>query len=91
MSESSDQAEIAELRQQIEGFRQRELTQLREQLAVALADVAHYLAEAERNTALGRQIYTEGEAERSRLIARIQSLEQLPNARPPAPNTTISK
>ena len=76
------QADNEQLRQQLEAYRQRELADLREQLAQAKADVAHYRAEAERNANVGRQIHREAEVERSRLQTRIQSLEQLPNARP---------
>ncbi len=81
MSSSGLQAENAELRQQVEQHRLRELSELRELLTQAKADVAHYRAEAERNAELGRQIHRETEVERVRLQARIQSLEQLPNGR----------
>lgn len=75
------EAENVELRKQVESYRLRELADLREQLAQAKDDAAHFRAEAERNAALGRQIHQEAEVERNRLQARIQSLEQLPNAR----------
>lgn len=79
---SSDlQAQNAELRQQLEDHRLRELSDLREQLAQARADVVHYRAEALRNADVGQQIHREAEAERTRLQTRIQSLEQLPNGR----------
>jgi hypothetical protein len=81
VSSNDLQAENAELRGQIEDHRLRELSDLREQLAQAKADAAHYRAEVERNADLGRQIHQEAEAERIRLQTRIQSLEQLPNGR----------
>jgi hypothetical protein len=81
MSSNDLQAENAELRQQIEDHRLRELSELRELLAQARADAAHFRAEAERNVELGRQIHREAEAERIRLQTRIQSLERLPNGR----------
>jgi len=82
MSEPGEAAEIEKLREQVEGYRQRELADLREQLASAKADAVHYRAEAERNATIGRQIHTESQAEIARLRARVQSLEHLPNARP---------
>lgn len=81
MSSDDLQAENAELRQRNEEYRLRELSDLREQLAQARADAAHYRSEAERNAELGRQIHREAEAERASLQTRIQSMEQLPNAR----------
>lgn len=75
------QTEVDGLRQQLEAYRQRELDALRGQLAEATASTAHYRAEAQRNADLGRQIHTEAQAEISRLVFRVQSLEQLPNAR----------
>ncbi len=75
------QAEVEILRQQVEVYRQSELDTLREQLAEAKASSAHYKGEAERNAEVGRQIHREAEAERTRLLVRVQALEQLPNAR----------
>ena len=75
------QAENAELRQQLEDHRLRELSDLREHLAQARVDAAHYRAEAERNVEIGRQIHREAEIERIGLQARIQSLERMPNER----------
>lgn len=82
MGDPANQTEIEKLRAEIEGYRQHELADLREQLVSARADAVHYRAEAERNANIGRQIYTEGQVETARLRARVQSLEQLPNARP---------
>jgi len=75
------QAENEQLRRQVDGYRQRELDALREQLVEAKAAAAHYRTEAQRNADAGRQIHTEAEREIGRLRTRIQSLEQLPNAR----------
>lgn len=74
------------LREEIEGYRQRELADAREQLATATAQVDHYRAEAQRNADLGRQIHTEAQVQIEKLKSRIQALEILPNARviPPA-------
>jgi hypothetical protein len=82
MGEAELQAENEALRQQIEEHRQRELEALRQQLTEARADAAHYRAEAERNASVGRQIHLESQEELNRLRARIQALENLPNARP---------
>ena len=82
------QAENEELRQQVEAYRQSELVALREQLAEARAQATHYHAEAERNAEIGRQIHREAEAELAHLKARLQALEQLPNARVVPPSTS---
>ena len=75
------QAENEKLRQEIEAYRLRELESLRDQLAEAKAEAAHYRSEAQRNADLGRKIHAEQQAEIDRLQNRLQSLEQLPNAR----------
>lgn len=80
--ESPLMTEVESLRQQLEAYRQRELTSLQEQLAAAKADAAHYRAEAERNADLGRRIHLEAQAEINRLRERVQTLERIPNARP---------
>ena len=88
MSDPADQqAEIQALREQIEGYRQRELEDLRSQLAEARTQAAHYRAEAERNANLGHEIAREAEAERARLRERISVLEQSHDTRPKRPAT----
>ncbi len=79
-------AENQLLRDEVEAYRRRELADLREQLALATANVDHYRAEAQRNADLGRQIHTEAQVQIEKLKSRIQALEVLPNARvtPPA-------
>ena len=84
MSSGDPQAENAELREQLEAYRLRELSDLREQLAQARADAAHYRAEAERNANIGRQIHLEAQAEIEHLRTRVQASERIPNARQPA-------
>ena len=79
MSDGTDELQV--LRQQVEEFRRSELTNLKEQLASAMADVSHYRAEAQRNADLGRQIHLEAQTTISRLQERLSALEQLPNAR----------
>lgn len=74
-------AETLKLREEIEVFRQRELAELTEQLALAKADVVHYRSEAQRNADLGRQIHMEAQTELTRLRDRIGALERIPNAR----------
>lgn len=69
-------ANVAELREQIEVYRQRELTDLRERLAKADEAADHYRAEAERNAALGRQIATEYQSQVTELKAKIAAYEQ---------------
>ena len=74
-------AENLQLRQEIEAYRLRELESLRNQLAESKAESVHYRGEAQRNADLGRKIYAEQQAEIDRLKNRLQTLEQLPNAR----------
>jgi len=50
------ESEIERLRAEVEQRRQQELDDLRQRLAVALSDVEHYRAEANRNAQVGRQI-----------------------------------
>lgn len=77
MSDSTTlQAENERLREQLEAYRLRELEALREELAEAKAQAAHYRSEAERNAALGHEIAREAEAERGRLMERINALER---------------
>jgi len=76
------QTENDELRQQLEDYRQRELAELRQRLAEARVDVAHYRSEAERNAALGRQINAEAQVVITKLRGQLQAKEQLANARP---------
>jgi hypothetical protein len=76
------QAENAQLRQQLEAYRLRELETLKTQLAEAKAEAVHYRGEAQRNADLGHKIYAEQQTEIDRLRIRLQTLEQLPNARP---------
>ena len=75
------QAENEKLRQQLEEYRQRELADLREQLAEAKRAVEHYRAEAQRNADLGRQIAAESQGEIARLKERISVLEETRNVR----------
>lgn len=74
-------AENKKLREQLEGWRQREFDSLKEQLALAKADVAHFRSEAHRNADVGRRIHTEGQVEINRLREHINALERIPNAR----------
>jgi len=73
-------AEVERLRAEVEGYRTRELEQLRAQLAQALADLEHYRAEAQRNADVGRAIYAESQAEIMRLQQKLDA-QVLPNAR----------
>jgi len=81
VDDSQLKADNDELRQQIEGYRQRELAELREQLVVAKDEAAHYRSEASRNAEVGRQIHAEMQATNETLRVRIQALEAIPNAR----------
>lgn len=74
-------AENLKLREEVEVSRQRELAELKEQLALAQADVVHYRSEAQRNADTGRHIHMEAQTEITRLRDRIGALERIPNAR----------
>ena len=76
------QAELEDLRGQLESYRQRELADLRQRLGAALADASHYRGEAARNSEVGRQIHAEAQATIGRLRDQLQAKEILPNARP---------
>lgn len=68
-------AENDSLRQQVEEYRQRELADLRQRVAKAEEDVAHYRAEAQRNADLGRQIATEYQTQVADLRRKLETLE----------------
>lgn len=77
--------EVKELRQEVESYRQRELDDLRTQLAEAKSLAEHYRAEAERNAEVGRKIYIDSQQEINTLRAKIQASEGLKNERPRFP------
>lgn len=70
-------SEVETLRAQLEEYRQRELTDLRQQLAEARASAEHYRAEAQRNADVGRQIAAESGVTIAELRAKISTLEQV--------------
>jgi len=65
------QSENDALRAAVEAYRQREVVALREQLAAAMADVAHYRSEADRNAQIGRKIAAESQATIADLRSRL--------------------
>ena len=75
------QAENEQLRLLVEEYRQRELGDLRQALAEARAEAAHYRAEADRNANLGRQIHTESQATIADLRSKLEATQRVPNAR----------
>ena len=83
------QSENDALRAAVEAYRQREVVALREQLAAAMADVAHYRSEADRNAQIGRKIAAESQATIADLRSRLQAREQIPNARPQFVRATV--
>ena len=78
-------AELLQLRQQIEAYRQRELEELRSRLAAAEAAANHYRGEAERNVQIGHQIHAEAQQQIADLRTRLESKERLDSVRPPGP------
>ena len=70
------QAEVERLRAEVENYRQRELAEVRSQLADAIRERNHYQQEAHRNADLGRQIYSEQQAEITRLRAELDVQQQ---------------
>jgi len=79
---SADQLaqENAELRRQLEEYRQRELADLRQRLAKAEEDVTRYRAEADRNAQVGRQIAVEAQSTIAGLRSKLDSARRLENA-----------
>ena len=75
------QSEVDKLREELEQHRQRELADLKDQLAQAQTAAAHYRAEAERNAELGRQIHREMQAEIDKLRGKLDS-QVIQNGRP---------
>jgi len=75
-------AENEQLRLQIEEFRQREVADLRQQLAEAKALAYHYRAEAERNADLGRRIAAESQQAIAELRGKLDTAQRMTNVRP---------
>jgi hypothetical protein len=74
-------AENEQLRSELEQWRQRELEDLRLQLATAIAEREHYKQEAYRNAEIGRQIYAQEQEIISGLRNKLEAKERLENAR----------
>jgi hypothetical protein len=70
-------AENEQLRLIIDEFRQREVADLRQQLAEARHLCAHYRAEADRNANLGRQIAAEGQQAIAELRAKLEAAQRM--------------
>jgi predicted nucleic acid-binding Zn-ribbon protein len=81
MSES-EQSELERLRQELERHRVRELETLREALAAARDEAAHYRAEAQRNAEVGRQIDREYRQQIEQLRAKLETFTNPSFARP---------
>lgn len=75
-----DEAGIREenelLRAELEAYRQRELADLRQQLAEAKASAEHYRSEA-RNADLGRKIAAEYQLQIAELRAKLDAYEEV--------------
>ena len=69
----SEQSELERLRAEVEAHRQRELQLLREALASAREEAAHYRAEALRNAEIGRQIDREYRQQVEQLRAKLET------------------
>lgn len=70
------------LRSLVEEFRQRELTDIRQQLAEAKAEAVHYRQEAERNADLGRKIALGYQEQVAELRGKLEAAERAYYARP---------
>ena len=81
MTTENLQAENERLRLLVEEYRQRELSELRQALADARAEAAHYRAECDRNANIGRQIHAESQATIFELRSKLESAQRIPNAR----------
>lgn len=73
MTEESLQAENERLRAEVESYRQRELADLRSQLAAAREAAEHYRSEAHRNSELARQIDALANSEIARLKSQLDA------------------
>jgi predicted ATPase len=74
MSESLE-SENQRLRDQVEAYRQQELTDLRSRLAEAERARDHYRQEAQRNADVGRQIAAQAEQEIQSLRAQLEAIQ----------------
>ena len=74
-------AENEQLRLMVEEYRQREVADLRQQLAEAKALMNHYRAEAERNANVGRQIAAEGQQVIAELRGKLEAAQRMSNVR----------
>ncbi len=73
-ADGSSQSELERLRAEVESHRQRELAELRSALADARAEASHYRNEAQRNSDLGHQIYSEGQAQIAALKEKLANV-----------------
>lgn len=73
--------ENAGLRKQLEVYRERELIELRQQLAESRQLVAHYHAEAERNAEVGRKIAMEAREQITELKSKLEARDELRTTR----------
>ena len=77
MADADLQAEVDKLRAQVEAYRQRELDDLKAQLATAIAERDNYRNEAYRNAEVGRQIADGLQEEINRLRSQLEVKEQV--------------
>lgn len=77
MADADLQAEVDKLRAQVEAYRQRELDDLKAQLATAIAERDNYRNEAYRNAEVGRQIAAGLQEEINRLRSQLEVKEQV--------------
>jgi len=77
MTNDEIRAENESLRQQLELYRQRELVDLRQQLAEAKEAADHFRKEAQRNADIGRQVASEYQQQVTELRSKLSTLEQV--------------
>jgi hypothetical protein len=80
MSQEAMKAELESLRTEVESYRQRELEDLRSQLAAAREAAEHYRNEAHRNAEAGRNIHIEAQETISKLRAQLDAKDRLMRA-----------
>jgi predicted nucleic acid-binding Zn-ribbon protein len=80
MAESVED-ELVRLRAEVESHRQRELEDLRSQLAAARAEADHFKREAYQVLANFRELEADDRAEFARLKSKIDTLQQLLSGR----------
>lgn len=88
MAEESQQAELERLRAEVEGYKQRELADLKAALAAAIVERDHYRGESLRLADVGRQIDANWQETVARLKSQLEVKEQVSRIRSAGANAS---